>query len=519
MPTQNPSAIEPLPRLASLAKLAFYVAGSVSILVFSIATARSHSLGIRVDSLGAFVIYVALPIGAALLCFTATRFKPIRRVQFLGLSISAVVAIYLMEILLAAFFSSAPPEGQMMMWMRSGSVPTLSSKLGRPIDLRGAEQVLAESQRTADAVPILPPTFVMDNVGGEFHSALRINGAEAVALGAISRRTTLLCNEDGDWISYRADRRGFNNPDSVWNVPDLDVALLGDSFTQGYCVPPDHSFASLIRKQVPHTLNLGMANNGPLQELATLSELLPAHRPKVILWCYFEGNDLTDLQRERKTPIVASYLNDHFTQDVLRDQDQVDRGIADEMPRLFQERHQHDEQRPRNAARYALAAALKLTAVRERLGLLAGPTEEETATARDFDGANLEAFRHVMSEARRRADRWNGQLYFVYLPAWERFTHRYRSPGDQKRDDVLRIVRELGVPIIDTVPAFSAQNDPLALFPFRQPGHYTEAGHRLVADEVLRYLKSNQVAGVRSDAAVRIAAAETPEASSARNGR
>jgi hypothetical protein len=124
-----------------------------------------------------------------------------------------------------------------------------------------------------------------------------------------------------------------------------------------------------------------------------------------------------------------------------------------------------------------------------------------------------------MSEARRRADEWKGQLYFVYLPAWERFTHRYQSPGDEKRDDVLRIVRELGVPIIDTVPAFSAQNDPLALFPFRQPGHYTEAGHRLVADEVLRYLKSNQVAGVRSDAAVRIAAAETPEASSARNGR
>jgi hypothetical protein len=499
--------------------LAFYIAGTVSVLVFWIATARMHSLGVRVDSLSAFILYVALPIGAALWCFTATRFKPIRRVQFLGLSISVVVASYLMEILLAVFFSSAPPEGQMLMWMRSASAASLSAKLGRPIDLRGAEQVLAESQRTGDVVPILPPTFVMDTVGGEFHSALRINGTEAVALGAISRRTTLLCNENGDWISYRADRRGFNNPDSAWNVPDLDVALLGDSFTHGYCVPPDQSFASLIRKQVPRTLNLGMANDGPLLELATLSELLPAYRPKVILWFYFEGNDLTDLQHERKTPLVANYLNEHFTQNLLRDQDQVDRAIADELPRFIQEGRQHDEQRPRNAARYALAAALKLTAVRERLGLLAGLTEEETAAARDFDGANFDAFRRVMSEARRRADEWNGQLYFVYLPAWERFTGRYRSPGEAKRDDVLRIVRELGLPIIDTVPAFSAQGDPLALFPFRTPGHFTEAGHRLVADEVLRYLRSNHVAGGRSDSAVRIAAVDAATASSARNRR
>ena len=80
-----------------------------------------------------------------------------------------------------------------------------------------------------------------------------------------------------------------------------------------------------------------------------------------------------------------------------------------------QERHQHDEQRPRNAVRYALAASLKLTAVRERFGLLAGQTEPETAAARDFNGANLEVLRTVMSEARRRADEWKGQLYFVYL--------------------------------------------------------------------------------------------------------
>jgi hypothetical protein len=33
-----------------------------------------------------------------------------------------------------------------------------------------------------------------------------------------------------------------------------------------------------------------------------------------------------------------------------------------------------------------------------------------------------------------------------------------------------------------------AQGDPLSLFPFRRPGHYNAAGHRIVAEVVLEAL-------------------------------
>ena len=39
----------------------------------------------------------------------------------------------------------------------------------------------------------------------------------------------------------------------------------------------------------------------------------------------------------------------------------------------------------------------------------------------------------------------------------------------------LGLARELGIPIIDLDPAFRSSRDPLALFPFRQVGHYTES--------------------------------------------
>ena len=40
--------------------------------------------------------------------------------------------------------------------------------------------------------------------------------------------------------------------------------------------------------------------------------------------------------------------------------------------------------------------------------------------------------------------------------------------------------QHFGIPIIDAYAAFQAHRDPLSLFPFRGPGHYNEAGHRVV---------------------------------------
>ena len=63
---------------------------------------------------------------------------------------------------------------------------------------------------------------------------------------------------------------------------------------------------------------------------------------------------------------------------------------------------------------------------------------------------------------------------------------RARLSALDARPHVLRAVRNLGIPLIDIDNAFRPQPDPLALFPFRRLGHYNEAGHRLVAEEVLR---------------------------------
>ena len=90
----------------------------------------------------------------------------------------------------------------------------------------------------------------------------------------------------------------------IWKSNKLDIAIVGDSFTHGYCVPTNTQFVSLIRKQYPSTLNLGMGGNGPLVELATLREFLPPFKPKIVLWVYFEGNDYSELHEEGNSRVL-----------------------------------------------------------------------------------------------------------------------------------------------------------------------------------------------------------------------
>ena len=313
-------------------------------------------------------------------------------------------------------------------------------------------------------------------------------------LAGVATRATLLCNENGQWVDYHSDRRGFNNPDEIWQARHLDVAALGDSFTHGYCVPRHQNFVDLIRQSGIATLNLAMAGHGPLLMLATLKEHLPALAPQIVLWFYFEGNDLINLQTERRGALLRRYLTDDFVQPDLARQREIDRAILAEIPRLDADEQELAERRRRKPSMFGLLDSAKLTSIRERLAPLANSDPEVKAAAADFAKANMEVFREALNQAKTRTEAWNGHFYFVYLPEWSRYTG-FGSWGKAMRNEVLQLVSALGIPIIDIDPVFQAHGDPLSLFPFRGVGHYNEVGHRLVAAEVVRHLKQRDEDG------------------------
>jgi hypothetical protein len=480
-------------------------AGDFARRVLAIAGLAAMSLGLRFvydgvagtrrfDTWPDVLLYYVAPFGIGGLLLSSGRLNPLTRMRLLVCITSITVSCYAVEMFLSLVVGN-DRRRPIMTVLRDSThkkedAAELTRKFGQAIDIRSPSEVLADLKAAgADVVPIVTPAndLFVTQQNGAIKSAISIDGREVIPLGGVSNKTTLLCNENGPWVWYRSDRHGFNNPDDVWGARPLDIAAVGDSFTHGYCVPPGTSFMDLIRQTDHATLNLGIAGNGPLLMFATLKEYLAPFEPKIVLWFYFEGNDLEDLRGELRSGLLRQYLTEGFEQHDLARQESVDAAISGELPHLAETERRRFDNRRRNAGRGQLVAFAKLSALRERLSPIGDTDPASVALEGDVE-TNMKVFQKILSLAKTRVSRWNGRLYFVYLPDWPRFANS-RSVGVEKRDEVLRVVRELGLDLIDIVPSFAASTDPMSLFPFRGPGHYTERGHRLVAQEVLRGLE------------------------------
>ncbi len=256
----------------------------------------------------------------------------------------------------------------------------------------------------------------------------------------------------------------------------MQIAVIGDSFTHGACVPSDKNFTALLRAHYPKTINLGIGGAGPLIELGTLKEYVPPLRPKVVLWVYYEGNDLEDLAT-RTNSFYQRYLTGGAVQELLTKQAVIDHGLIEGVHR---EREEIEHRTEWDHTSERIFQFLRLKTLRTQIN-------------RRFFGRIFTAspetfalFRSTIAEAKRETESWGGTLVFVYLPQY----HRYLSPdlASPDRGRVLDLAQELNLKVIDLHPVFLAEKDPTGLFPFHRFGHYTIMGNVLVAETIVKNL-------------------------------
>src|SRR5579862_707486 len=185
------------------------------------------------------------------------------------------------------------------------------------------QRILRERLRDPTALPaVLPRVLVGDSVPPGSFALKDSAGLEFVPLADVSRSLTVYCKEAGDYTIYRSDEKGYNNPEGIWSKP-ADIAVIGDSYVHGACVPSGSDYVSALRQMFPASLNLGRGGNGPLSELAILSEYAVAARPRLVLWLYV-ANDFRDLEAERKSPILMEYLQSEDTRRLAARTDEID---------------------------------------------------------------------------------------------------------------------------------------------------------------------------------------------------
>jgi len=354
------------------------------------------------------------------------------RTNIVMIAISLLVGIYMIE------------GGLIFLGLEQ--VNRTSVKLGVDFDQRTKleviESLIAEGE---DAVPAVRPRdlLTMDE--------------KILPLGGISNKTTVGENESGQRMVYLSDRYGFNNPDSEWDAKKVEWLLTGDSFTEGVAVQPGEDIAGQLRFITQKSaINLGRSGNGPLMELAEITEYIGAIKPKKVLWIY-SRNDLTsDLQRDKKIPLLMRYMDDKFSQNLINRQKEIDSKL---------EKYIIKKQVLRKKNSW-----VRLAAIRNMLNFDVG---------NDIEVTDDPMFAEILTKAKERVEGSGGDIYFIYLPKYYRYTNTNNSyPKLKKKSEVINIVKAIGIPVIDIhQEVFANHPNPKSLFPFSLGGHYNAEGY------------------------------------------
>lgn len=408
-------------------------------------------------------LHVGLPGGLMLLAIGAL-WLPASWRGALALCIAALVpALYLAEYVL-----SDQSDDQIAEYAKArGADYDGRTKLQILTDLRNGGTEAFPSVRGKD--------LLVSDGKGKLISPIQIDGRPFLPLAGVPDRTTVACNETGTWLIYQADQYGFRNPPDAWAKP-LDVVLIGDSYTHGYCVPEEASLAGQLR----HTykvLNLGISGLGPLTQLAILKEYVPSFAPRNVVWLFYEGNDIPkDLPQESKSDLLMAYLTPDFSQNLIERAGDVTRTL---IPYL--DSHMQDAIARIDSPYQDMIEHATLHQLRDRFGI---DTISLGFVHKNTD-AMLALFNQIIGEAKRTVGGWGGKLSVVYIPDQARF---YSGGGqDPVRDHIREKVKEAavshGLAFIDLDPVIERPENGTSLW-YSPWSHFNEKGYRVLAQEV-----------------------------------
>jgi hypothetical protein len=292
-----------------------------------------------------------------------------------------------------------------------------------------------------------------------------------------------LCNEAGKYVTYKTDRYGYNNPDRVWDSQSYDAVLIGDSYTEGYCVEQGHDIASQLRRLGLGVLNLGIGGYGPLGQIAAMREFGNGKSAKLAFWIFCEANDFGDLKAELGNQILKSYLEPDFSQGLATKMELVSRRLE---ARIEKELSEEIESERAIQIRESTIGPIFPNLRRFKTYFLASRHEREEK--HDFD--EMETLAVAMREEVKRRFGPESKLVFVYLPLLNSQT---------TRASLTEIMTKNHISVIDLTETMKSLPDPMAVFHLQLTGHYNEWGYSLISKSISQFISGGQRNNTKKD--------------------
>jgi hypothetical protein len=445
--------------------------------IFAVAAAFFAVRGLGEYTTGGGIVVVGTLAGAAVsLGYVARRLSTTGLTYVAREIVMIGVSLLVVEFLIASFAPDNPS--------RQSERMKTAYRLGIPFDARTKSMVIEQMRDQGEEV--LPG---MSRDWPRLAPIRQQLPENLFPLGDASGSKIVECNEGGRYVFLRTDEFGFNNPAGLLASRHVDIAVVGESFAVGHCVPPEQNLVTVIRKVHPRTVNLGMAGSNSLSMLASFREYVEPLKPPLVLWIM--NPNTADPWVEKNDSLLAQYLDPGFTQHLLDRQAEIDR-IWQEIAVPVQYEFDRRSLLAIQAAKEdQFARIVLLPRLRARLQL-------DAPLRRPAAPLDLSLFMHIVNLARNTTQAWGGEFVLVIMPLYEDVIVRQLQPS-QRHENLAAQLRKSGTDVIDTASLFAEQPDPASLYTMRINNHPNAGGHallgRYIVDELARRSPQQLAAG------------------------
>jgi hypothetical protein len=332
-------------------------------------------------------------------------------------------------------------------------------------DKRNKYEVLIDMRlNEADVWPVVYPKIWLDK------GPLKVGSEELFPFASVSNSKLVHCNESGSWTSYISDKYGFNNNSNVYQ-DEIDVALIGDSFTEGACVDRSLNIASSLANNSLKVVNFGKGGSGSLMEYAIMKEYALPLKPKNIVWIFYE-NDISETIVESNNTFLRKYVETNYLQNLLNLQPSIDSSLKKYINRDISLKG--DNNFKQFLRLWHIRYFIKKILVEEELEII------------NFDKGERLVF-DLIVKAAQEVNNEGGKFTFVYLPSRETLIN------SNIPKHIIRLINKLKdkkISIINMQNIIIRSKEPIeSLFYFGIQNHYNEFGYKLVSDAIFNKIK------------------------------
>jgi|TARA_B100000929_G_scaffold22072_1_gene16637 hypothetical protein len=396
--------------------------------------------------------------------------------------INLILIVYLLELLLLFFL---PAEQRTLTEIKKTRIKK-ANELGMQYDLRSPEEAYFDlSQNNLD----LSPTFYFNRTFANlkiFKKALSRN--DIIPFRGPINKKTLSCAEDLNYKLITNDKLGFKNPNSIYKKK-IQIALLGDSYVEGLCYDENNDIAGNFRKEKYNSINLGVLGSGPLLALGVFREYVKNFKPDFVIYMYFEGNDIPDLNWEKNNLLLKKYLDENYSQNLLSRQNEIKTFLLKSSNESI--KHLNKRIKIINNAKHEKISGTK-DKFRDYIELSRLKNSIRNIfyffSDKSFDE---DLFFKIINDMDVETQSWGGKFIFVYTPTWSRYFTRFtRSQRyTSKKNYILKKLKKDNISTINLTNFFDKQTNKKQYFPLGYLGHYNKKGYKKIADIIIEEIK------------------------------